>query len=224
LSVRGVTNDGLHTETTIALDPDTGKLKWHFQHVRNDQWDLDWAFEREILHLPVNGEMKKLVVTGGKVGIFDALEAATGKYAFSVDMGPQTLISAIDPKTGAKTIDRALLPDRNHVVTVCPHGGGGRNWMPTAYNPETQVLFVPAQETCMELVPAGAGERGFLSTGVNITMHPRPDSDGRFGRLQAINLEQRKTLWEGVPKRRCLGDRGRRGVRSGHGPLVQCVR
>ncbi len=193
---RGVTNDGLYTETTIALDPDTGKLKWHFQHVRNDQWDLDWAFEREILYLPVNGEMKKLVVTGGKLGIFDALEAANGKYAFSVDMGLQTLISAIDPKTGAKTIDPKLLPDRNHVVTVCPHGGGGRNWMPTSYNPETKVLFVAAQETCMELAPAGAGERGFLSTGVNVTMHPRPDSDGRFGRLQAISLEQRKTLWE----------------------------
>jgi alcohol dehydrogenase (cytochrome c) len=193
---RGVTNDGLYTETTIALDPDTGKLKWHFQHVRNDQWDLDWAFEREILHLPVNGEMKKLVVTGGKLGIFDALEAANGKYAFSVDMGLQTLISAIDPKTGAKTIDPKLLPDRNHVVTVCPHGGGGRNWMPTSYNPETKVLFVAAQETCMELAPAGTGERGFLSTGVNVTMHPRPDSDGRFGRLQAIDLEHRKTLWE----------------------------
>jgi alcohol dehydrogenase (cytochrome c) len=193
---RGVTSDGLYTETTIALDPDTGKLKWHFQHVRNDQWDLDWAFEREIMHLPVNGEMKKLVVTGGKVGIFDALEAATGKYAFSVDMGLQTLISSIDPKTGEKTIDPKLLPDRNHVVTVCPHGGGGRNWMPTSYNPETKILFVAAQETCMELAPVGTGERGFLSTGVSVTMHPRPDSDGRFGRLQAINLGQRKTLWE----------------------------
>lgn len=193
---RGVTNDALYTETTLALDPDTGKLKWHFQHVRNDQWDLDWAFEREILPLPIHGEMKKLVVTGGKPGVFDALEAATGKYAFSVDMGLQTLISAIDPKTGEKTIDPNLLPDRNHAVTVCPHGGGGRNWMPTAYNPQTKILYIPAQETCMELAPAGPGERGFLTTGVTVTMHPRPDSDGRFGRLQAISLEQRKTVWE----------------------------
>ncbi len=193
---RGVTSDALYTETTIALDPDTGKLKWHFQHVRNDQWDLDWAFEREILFLRVGGEMKKLVVTGGKLGIFDALDAATGKYAFSVDMGLQTLISAIDPKTGEKTIDPKLLPDRNHVVTVCPHGGGGRNWMPTSYNPETKILFVAAQETCMDLAPVGEGERGFLSTGVSVTMHPRPDSDGRFGRLQAISLERRQTVWE----------------------------
>jgi alcohol dehydrogenase (cytochrome c) len=67
--------------------------------------------------------------------------------------------------------------------------------MPTSYNPQTRILYVAAQETCMDLVPAGQGEHGFLSTGVNITMRPRPDSDGRYGRLQAIDLEQRKTIW-----------------------------
>jgi len=110
-------------------------------------------------------------------------------------MGLQTLISAIDPKTGEKTIDPKLVLDRNHAVTVCPHGGGGRNWMPTAYNPQTKMLYIPAQETCMELAPAGPGERGFLSTGVMLSLHPRPDSNGRFGRLQAISLDQRKTVW-----------------------------
>lgn len=191
----GVTSDGLYTDTTLALDPDTGKLKWYFQHVHNDQWDLDWAFERQLLPLPVAGRTRKLVVTAGKTGVFDALDAATGRYAFSFDMGMQTLISAIDASTGEKTINPALLPDRQHTVTVCPHGGGGRNWMPTSYNPQSRMLYVSAQETCMDLVPAGKDQRGFLSSGVNITMRPRPDSDGRFGRLQAINLEQRKTVW-----------------------------
>jgi alcohol dehydrogenase (cytochrome c) len=191
----GVTSDGLYTDTTLALDPDTGQLKWHFQHVHNDQWDLDWAFERQLLPLTVAGQARKLVVTAGKIGVFDALDAATGRYAFSFDMGIQTLISAIDPTTGEKTIDPALLPDRQHTVTVCPHGGGGRNWMPTSYNPQSRMLFVSAQETCMDLVPAGKDQHGFLSSGVNITMRPRPDGDGRFGRLQAIDLEQRKTVW-----------------------------
>jgi alcohol dehydrogenase (cytochrome c) len=192
----GVSSDGLYTDTTLALDPDTGKLQWYFQHVHNDQWDLDWAFERQLLSLPMAaGRLRKLVVTAGKIGVFDALDAATGRYAFSFDMGLQTLISAIDPKTGEKTINPALLPDRQHTVTVCPHGGGGRNWMPTSYNPQTRMLYVAAQETCMDLVPAGKDQPGFLSSGVNITMRPRPDGDGRFGRLQAINLEQRKTVW-----------------------------
>jgi alcohol dehydrogenase (cytochrome c) len=191
----GTSSDGLYTDTTLAIDPDTGKLQWYFQHMRNDQWDLDWAFERQLLPLSFGGQTRKLVVTAGKIGVWDALDAATGGYVFSFDMGLQTLVSAIDPKTGEKTINPTLLPDRQHTVTVCPHGGGGRNWMPTSYNPQTKTLYVAAQETCMDLVPAGKGAKGFLSSGVNITMRPRPDSDGRYGRLQAIELEQRKTLW-----------------------------
>jgi alcohol dehydrogenase (cytochrome c) len=192
----GVTSDALYTETTLALDPDTGKLKWHFQHVHNDQWDLDWAFERQLLPLAVGGQTRRLVVTAGKIGVWDALDAATGQYVFSYDMGLQTLVKKIDPVTGEKTIDPSLLPDRNHTVTVCPHGGGGRNWLPTSYNPETKLLYVAAQETCMDLTPADPGQRGFLSSGVNITMRPRRDSDGRYGRLEAINLEQRRSVWK----------------------------
>jgi len=191
----GISNEGLYTDTTLALDPDSGKLKWYFQHVHNDQWDLDWAFERQLLPLSVGGATRKLVVTAGKIAVWDALDAATGQYVFSFDMGLQTLVSKIDPTTGEKTIDPALLPDRQHTVMVCPHGGGGRNWVPTSYNPQTRILYVAAQETCMDLTPVGQGERGFLSTGVNITVRPRPDSDGRYGRLEAISLEQRKPLW-----------------------------
>lgn len=193
--VKGVTRDALYTNTTLALDPDTGKLKWSFQHVHNDQWDLDWAFERQLLPLNVGGQTRRLVLTAGKIGVWDALDAATGAYVFSYDMGLQTLIQKIDPKTGEKSIDPALLPDRQHTVTVCPHGGGGRNWMPTSYNPQTRVLYVAAQETCMDLTPAGEGGRGFLTSGVNITVRPRPNSDGRYGRLEAISLDQRRSLW-----------------------------
>jgi alcohol dehydrogenase (cytochrome c) len=191
----GITNDALYTDTTIALDPVSGKLKWYFQHMRNDQWDLDWAFERQIIQLPIQGRPRKLVVTTGKVGIIDVLDANTGKYVYSFDMGLQTLISAIDPVSGQKTVRQELLPTRAHGVTVCPHVGGGRNWMPTSYNPSRKTLYVAASETCMDLFPAGEGEHGFLSTGVNITLRPRSDSDGRFGRLQAISLEKRKTVW-----------------------------
>jgi alcohol dehydrogenase (cytochrome c) len=58
----GVTNDGLYTDTTLAFDPDTGKLVWHFQHVQNDQWDLDWAFERQLINLRSTAD-KRIVVT-----------------------------------------------------------------------------------------------------------------------------------------------------------------
>jgi alcohol dehydrogenase (cytochrome c) len=192
----GITNDALYTNATVAINPDTGKIVWYYQHDPNDQWDFDWAFERQILPLrAANGQTKKFVVTSGKPGIYDAVEAETGKYAFSVDMGLQNVVTSIDPLTGKKTINPDLIPGTGKPMVVCPHAGGGRSWIPGAINPDTKMLYVPAVETCMDLNPVAAGARGFLTTGVSVNLRPRPDSDGRYGRIQAINLETKKTVW-----------------------------
>lgn len=191
----GVSNDGLYTDTTVALDPDTGKVVWHFQHLPNDQWDLDWAFERQVITLPVNGVNRKVVVTTGKQVILDALDAATGKYLFSIDSGLQNVIETIDPKTGEKRINPSFIPNGQTLVGVCPHAAGAKGWMPGAYDPGTKVQFNAITEDCMDLVAVPPGERGSLSTGLRWVMKPRPDSDGKFGRLQAINLETRKVAW-----------------------------
>ena len=190
-----VTSDGLYTDSTLAIDVDTGRLVWFFQHQPNDQWDLDWAFERHVIPLRVGGVEKTLVVTGGKQAIFDAMEAATGAYAFSMDLGVQNVVTAIDPKTGAKTIDPKLVPGDGETKFVCPHAGGAKSWLPSSYNPGTKVLYVPLVESCMDLSPVEKGGRGSLSTGVRWSLRPRPDSDGKYGRLQAINLETRQSVW-----------------------------
>ena len=203
----GITNDGLYTDSTLALDPDTGRLAWHFQHVRNDQWDLDWAFEQQVIDLPVGGRTRKLIVTSGKMGIIEAMDADSGQYRFSKDLGLQNVISAIDPKTGEKRINPAVVLGDGKPHTICPHPGGGRNWNATSYNPLTKVLYVPMVESCMDLIPAGPGERGNLSSGYNWTIRPRPDTDGKYGRTEAINLETHAVLWtdrQRAPGTSCL--------------------
>jgi alcohol dehydrogenase (cytochrome c) len=191
----GVTNDGLYTDSTVAIDPDTGKLAWHFQHMRNDQWDLDWAFERQLIAMPVNGQMKRLSITGGKEAVFDAVDAKTGAYAFSFDLGLQNLITSIDPKTGEKTVNKALTPGDGETKTVCPHVLGAKNWIPNSINPGSKVLFIPMVEACMDLVPVKDGGRGNLSTGVRWTLRPPLDTDGKYGRLEAVDLQTRKPVW-----------------------------
>ena len=191
----GMTNDGLYLDSTLALDPDSGELVWHFQHQANGQWDLDWAFERQVMELPVAGEPLSVVVTMGKQAIFDVIETKTGKYLSSLDLGLQTGITAIDPVTGRKTQDPKLIPGDGQTKTLCPHVGGGRSWSPTAYDPTTQIVYVPIVEACMDLVPVAEGERGSLTTGVRWTVRPRPESDGQYGRLEAINLATRETEW-----------------------------
>jgi alcohol dehydrogenase (cytochrome c) len=191
----GVTNDSLYTDSTIALNPDTGKLVWHFQHMPNDQWDLDWAFERHLIKLNVNGEMRTVSVTGGKQAIFDAVDAATGKYLFSMDLGLQNVVTAIDPKTGAKTINPQTIPGDGETKMVCPHPGGAKSWIPSSFNAATKILYVPLVESCMDLIPVPAGGRSNLSSGVRWTIRPRLDTDGKYGRLEAINLETKKVVW-----------------------------
>jgi alcohol dehydrogenase (cytochrome c) len=206
----GVSNDGLFTDCTLAFNPDTGKLVWYFQHVHNDQWDLDWAFEQQIMHLPVNGTPEKLIVTSGKMGIYEGMDAATGKYLWSKDLGIQNVVSSIDPKNGEKSINPDVVVGDGKPHTICPHPGGGRSWIATSYNPETKIIYVPMVESCMDLIPAPAGQRGNLSSGVNWFIRMRPDNtDGKIGRVEAFNLETKKPVWvdrQRAPQSTCTLD------------------
>jgi alcohol dehydrogenase (cytochrome c) len=190
---KGVTNDALYTNATIALNVDTGKLIWHYQHLANDYWDLDWAFERQIMDIPVNGEMRKVVANVGKSGILEGLDAATGEYLFSVDSGVQNVVAAINPKTGKKTINPDTQPGNADSYLICPSAVGARSWPPAGYNPETYRLFIPLTEGCFQ---AGTEGGPFLMTGVNIIPAIFPASkDGKLGRLQAIDLKNQTLSW-----------------------------
>jgi alcohol dehydrogenase (cytochrome c) len=109
---KGVTNnDGLYTDATVALRPDTGELAWHYQHHRRDVWDLDWVFEQSLVTLQIDGKPRKLVVTAGKTALFDALDAATGAFVFAKDLGVQNLVTHVDPVTGEKHVNPAVQPE-----------------------------------------------------------------------------------------------------------------
>ena len=194
VGIEGVSNDALYTNSTIALRPRTGELAWHFQHVANDQWDLDWSFERQIIDVHVDGSPRKAVITAGKMALYDALDAATGEYLFSIDLGLQNLVASIDPQTGVKTMNANARPNAEQAVLICPQPIGGRNWLAAAVNPESNMLFLPLAETCMMGGPTG-GDTQLLSTGAAISGAPLPDSDGNIGRLQAINLDTRELAW-----------------------------
>jgi alcohol dehydrogenase (cytochrome c) len=191
----GVTNDALYTDTTLALKPETGKLAWYFQHQPNDQWDLDWVYERMILTLPVAGKPIKAIVTAGKMAIIDALNAANGKYLFSIDAGLQNIVTHIDPVTGRKTVDPALVPGPGKTAKVCPAQNGAKNWIPGSYDAASATLFLPLNAACMVMEPIDPGETSPLSSGVRWSLAPRADSDGRYGRVQAFDLVARKTKW-----------------------------
>lgn len=194
---KGESNDALYTDSTLAIDPDNGKLVWYYQHMNRDVWDLDWVFEQSLITVPVDGQPRKALVTGGKIAIFDVVDRKTGKYLFSRDYGLQTLVSSVDPKTGKKMINPAFTPQPNKTMVICPHPGGARSWPATSYDPATGVLYAPLIESCMDFtyIPRDAQKTAEGGSDMHWVMIPRPDSDGKFGRVEAIDLKTGKVLW-----------------------------
>jgi alcohol dehydrogenase (cytochrome c) len=190
-------NDGLYTNATLALRPETGELVWHHQHHRRDVWDQDWAFEQTLVTLGSGANARRAVVTGGKTGIFEAVDAATGKFLFAHDTGITNLFLGIDAATGAKRPNPALEPAPGKTLLLCPSNLGSRNWPATALNPATRTLFIPMLESCADFTwnPRGPEELAYGGSDMQFSSRLRPDSDGNLGRMLALDLTTQRVLW-----------------------------
>ncbi len=194
----GVTkNDGLYTDATIALRPETGELVWHHQHHVRDVWDQDWAFEQTLVTLGTGAAARRAVVTSGKTGVFEAVDAATGKFLFAHDTGFQNLFLAIDAATGVKRPNPALEPVAGKTLLLCPSNFGARNWPATSLDPLTGLLFVPMLESCADFTfePRGRTETARGGSDIRFLPRPRPDGDGKLGRVMALDLAGGRVKW-----------------------------
>lgn len=187
----------LYTNSTLALDPDTGKIMWYFQHLPSDNWNLDHAFERVLVDINYDGNTQNILLTVGKTGVVWALNRKTGKYLWSTPTVYQNVISEIDSKTGAVTLNQKVKPRELDVeYFVCPSLYGGKIWQATAYHPGTQTLYVPLANMCndykvVEQPPTPGEDYG------QGRFKPRhvPDTNGMVGRIEAIDVITGKTKW-----------------------------
>ena len=88
----GAKNNALYTDSTLAIEPKTGKVKWYHQHLENDTWDLDYVYERMLIDLPVNGATRKTLVTTGKLGIIEAIDRTNGEWLWHKETIPQNVV------------------------------------------------------------------------------------------------------------------------------------
>jgi alcohol dehydrogenase (cytochrome c) len=193
----GMKNNALYADSTLALDPETGKLKWHFQHLANDTWDLDYAYERVLVDLPVNGKTRKTLVTVGKLGIIEVLDRTTGEWLWHKETVYQNVVTGIDPKTGEKTINQESVPHIGKTTVNCPADPGGRGWPATSYSPKTHMLYLPLNEYCSDTTPLPV-EAGQIYMGGGRAIYARkpiPNSDGNIGRVDAVSLDSQKQAW-----------------------------
>lgn len=153
--------DNLYATSTIAIDPDTGKIVWHYQNTPNDGWDYDGV--NEFIPFDMKQEDGSIIKAGGKAdrnGFFYVLNRENGQLINAFKTVTQVgWAESIDLATG-RPVETGLRPGnpaesedgkRGEPVFASPSFLGAKNWMPMAYNPQTELFYVPLNEWGMDL-------------------------------------------------------------------------
>ena len=170
-----------YANSTIALDPETGKMKWWFQHAPGESLDLDEVFERVLID---HGEQKTLM-TIGKAGILWKLDRVTGKFIDARETVFQNVWDGIDLKTGTPRYRKDIVDQKvEQWLSSCPGPEGGHDWQATSYHQPTDTLIIPLSQSCVFMLGNGSQ-----------TYFEMPGSEGNMGRLSAYRTADLKPLW-----------------------------
>jgi alcohol dehydrogenase (cytochrome c) len=143
---RGTDGDALYSNSTLALDPETGKIVWYHQFVPGETQDMDEVFESVLVDAGARSSIFKM----GKLGILWEIDRRNGTFLHATDLGYQNILR-VDPKTGKVTYSRDMIPKLNQELDMCPSFGGVKSWRAMAYSPETRAFYIPTQLTCQKI-------------------------------------------------------------------------
>ena len=169
---RGTAGDALYTNSTLALDPKTGKMAWYFQHIPGETHDMDEVFERVLVD--VDGRPSSFSM--GKLAILWQIDRKTGKFVAAHDPGYQTLID-VDPKTGRAAYRANTIPKEGVEFRFCPSTGGFKSLRSMAYHPATRAFYIPLNLTC-EDGTFGADQAGGRRRRLGTGAPHQPDASG----------------------------------------------
>ncbi|MGH9785081.1 MAG: PQQ-binding-like beta-propeller repeat protein, partial [Terriglobia bacterium] len=185
----------LFTNSILALDPDSGAIKWFFQMQPRDNFDMDHQDNPILADVQVGGRTRKAVFVLGKPGILWAFDRETGTFLWSRQLvAHQNLYRNIDPRTGAITMNEDIIPKQiGATQLVCPGMRGGKLFQTKAYSPRTNAVYSPVSNACsvFEVVPLQTN-----ASGVNYDRIVHMEgSGGKVGRLSAVSAATGEVLW-----------------------------
>ncbi|WP_415898342.1 PQQ-dependent methanol/ethanol family dehydrogenase [Neptuniibacter sp. QD48_11] len=196
--------DNLFSSSRVAIDPDTGKIVWHFQTTPHDGWDYDGVNELVSFDYKANGKTVKAAATADRNGFMYVLNRENGDFIRGFPFVDKiTWAKGLDPKTGRPIYDDANRPGnpadskdgkKGTSVLAIPSFLGGKNWMPVAYSQDTELFYVPSNEWAMDIWnEPTAYKKGAAYLGAGFTI--KPMNDEYIGVLRAMDPKTGKEVW-----------------------------
>ena len=170
-----------YANSTLALDPETGKLKWAYNHAPGESLDLDEVFERVL----VDHGNEKSLLTIGKPGILWKLDRTSGKFIAARQTVYQNVYENFDEKTGKVVYRKDIREQKvDQWLASCPGPEGGHDWQAMSYHQPSDALIIPLSQSCVFMLGNGSQ-----------TYFEMPGTDGNMGRLSAYRAADLKPLW-----------------------------
>jgi len=196
--------DNLFSSSRLAIDPDTGKIVWHFQTTPHDGWDYDGVNELVSFDYKEGGKTVKAAATADRNGFMYVLNRENGDFIRGFPFVDEiTWAKGLDPKTGRPIYDEAFRPGnpaeskdgkKGSSVHAVPGFLGGKNWMPISYSQDTGLFYVPSNEWAMDIWnEPTAYKKGAAYLGAGFTI--KPMNEDYIGVMRAMDPKTGKEVW-----------------------------
>ncbi|HSB28344.1 MAG TPA: methanol/ethanol family PQQ-dependent dehydrogenase [Pyrinomonadaceae bacterium] len=179
----------------FARNPDNGEARWFYQFTPHDLHDYDSVNEQILLDLPINGQMRKVIVRPERNGYVYVLDRTTGQVLSASPFGYITATKGVDLNTGKLIENPEMKPEPGKVVrNICPASPGAKDWQPSAFSPNTGLIYIPHQNLCMDSEGLEANYiAGTPYVGMNVRMYAGPG--GNRGEFLAWDPVKGQKVW-----------------------------
>jgi PQQ-dependent dehydrogenase (methanol/ethanol family) len=199
--------DNKWTCGVFARDADTGQARWFYQMNPHDVHDYDTINESVLLDMNIGGARRKVLVRAERNGYVYVMDRMTGEVLSANPFAYVNSSTGVDLKTGDMIVNPAKTTGTGKVVRdICPAAPGAKDWQPTAFSPQTGLLYIPHQNLCMDFEGVEANYiAGTPYVGANVKMYPGPGGhrgeftawDPAAGRV-AWKLKENFPVWSGT--------------------------
>ncbi len=186
----------LYSSTTLAINPDTGKLVWYYQSTPHDAWDYDGVNELVLTDLSINGQMTPVALKADRNGFFYVLNRETGKLLSAKSFVPINWATGVDLNTGRPIEVPEKRPKfKQRAKDICPNLLGGKNWQPMSFSPQTGLVYIPSINLCMDMEGAEpAYQRGKFYLAFEFDLG-KGGPGGYMGELMAWDPVKQQKVW-----------------------------